>query len=59
MNKQKFLMANPAITQEHSPGSRRNSRKTMRLTVHREMRPNSPALRAEQFLLTNQTGKEP
>ena len=27
MNKQKFLMATPAITREHTPGSCRNSRK--------------------------------
>ena len=59
MNKQKFLMATPAITGEHIPGSRRNSRKTMRLAARREIRPDSPAMRAEQFLVPNQTGKEP
>ena len=59
MNKQKFLMATPAITREHTPISRRNSRKTMRLAARLEMRPDSPALRAEQFLVPNQTGKEP
>ena len=59
MNKQKFLMATPAITREHTSGSHRNSRKTMRLAARREMRPHSPALRAEQFLVPNQTGKEP
>ena len=59
MNKQKFLMATPAITQEHTPGSRRNTRKTMRLAARSEMRPDSPALRAEQFLVSNETGKEP
>ena len=59
MNKQKFLMATPAITREHTPGSRRNSKKTMRLAARFEMRPNSPALRAEQFFVPNQTGKEP
>ena len=59
MNKQKFLMATPAITREHTPDSRRNSRKTMRLDARREMRPDSPSLRAEQFLVPNQTGKEP
>ena len=58
MNKQKFLMANPAITREHTPGSHRNSRKTIRLAAPGEMRPDSPALRAEQFLVPNQTGKE-
>ena len=59
MNKQKFLMATPAIIREHTPGSRRNSRKTMRLAARGEMRPDSPALRAEQFLVPNQRGKEP
>ena len=59
MNKQKFLMATPTITREHTPGSRRNSRKTMRLAARCEMRPDCPALRAEQFLVPNQTGKEP
>ena len=59
MNKQKFLMATPAITLEHIPGSRRNSRKTMRLAARCEIRPDSPAKRAEQFLVPNQTGKEP
>ena len=59
MNKQKFLMATAAITREHNPGSRRNSRKTMRLAARRDLRPDSPALRAEQFLVPNKTGKEP
>ena len=59
MNKQKFLMATPAINQEHTPGSRRNSRKTMRLAARWEMRPDSPALCAEQVLVPNQTDKEP
>ena len=58
MNKQKFLMATTAITREHIPGSRRNSRKTMRLAAPCEIRPDSPALHAEQFLVPNQTGKE-
>ena len=59
MNKVKFLMATPAITREHTTGSRHNSRKTMRIAALLEMRPDSPALRAEQFLVPNQTGKEP
>ena len=59
MNKQKFLMATPAITREHTPGSRRNSRKPMRIATRLEMRPDSPALHAEQLLVPNQTGKEP
>ena len=59
MNKQNFLMTTPAITREHTPGSRHNSRKTMRLAARCEMRPDSPALHAEKFLIPNQTGKEP
>ena len=59
MNKEKFFMATPAITREHTPGTRRNSSKTMKLATRREMRSDSPALRAEQFLVPNQTGKEP
>ena len=59
MNKQMFLMATHDITREHTPGSRRNSRKTMRLAALLDMRPDSPALRAEQFLVPNQTRKEP
>ena len=59
MNKQKFLMATPAITGEHTRRSRRTSRKTMRVAARIEMRPDSPALHAEQFLGPNQTGKEP
>ena len=59
LNKQKFLMATPALTQEYTPGSRRNLRKTIRLPPRREMSPDSPALHAEHFLVPNQTGKEP
>ena len=59
MNKQKFLMATPAITREHTLGSRRNSRKTMRLPPRRDMKPDSPALCAEQYLVPNQTAKDP
>ena len=44
LNKQKFLMATPAVPREYTPGSCRNSRKTTRLPPHREMRPDSPAL---------------
>ena len=59
INKQMFLMATPAITREHIPGSRRNSRKIMILAARSEIRPDSTALRAEQFLVPNQTVKEP
>ena len=57
MKKQKFLMATPAVTRECTPGSRRNSIKTMKLPPRCEMSPDSRALRAEQFLVPNQTGK--
>ena len=57
--KQKFLMFTPTVTREYSPGFCCNSRKTMRLPPRQEMRPDSPALRAEQFLVPNKTGKEP
>ena len=36
MNKEKFLMDTSAITRKHIPGSRRNSRKTMRLAALRD-----------------------
>ena len=49
----------PAVTREYTPGYCRNSRKPMRLPPHREMRPDSPALGAEQFRVPNQTCKEP
>ena len=37
-------MATPAVTQEYTPGSHRNSRKTMKLPRRWEMKPDSPAL---------------
>ena len=49
----------PAVTRKYTPGSCRNSRKPMRLPPRREMRPNSPALQAEEFCFPNQTRKEP
>ena len=52
-------MAIPAVTREYTPGSRNNSRKTMRLPPWREMRSDSPALHAEQFHFPNQTRKGP
>ena len=58
LKKQKFLMATPTVTREYTPGSSRNSRKSMKLPPLREMRPDSPALRAEQCLAPSQTGKE-
>ena len=58
LNKEMFLMSTRSVNREYSPGSHRNSRKTMRLPPRREMKPDSPILRAEQFLVPNQTGKE-
>ena len=52
-------MATPAVTRECTPGFRCNSRKTMKLPPRWEMRPDSPALCAEQCLVPKQTGKEP
>ena len=49
----------PAVTREYTPGSCRNSRKSMRLSTHREMRPDSPELCPEQLRFPNQTHKEP
>ena len=51
-------MATPAVTREYNPGSRRNWRKTMKLPPRCEMRPDSPAMHAEQCLVPNQTAKE-
>ena len=59
LNKQKFLLSTPAETREYNPGATWNSRKNMRLNPRREMRPDSPALGAEQFRLPSQTRKEP
>ena len=43
-------MVTPAVTQECTPGSRRKSRKTIKLPPRFEMRSDSPALCAEQAL---------
>ena len=59
LNKLQFQMDIPAITREYSPGSCRNENKPMRLPSRREMRPDSPALHAEQLRFPNQTRKEP
>ena len=48
----------PAVSREYTPCACHNSRKLMRLTPRGKMRPNSPALRAEEFLVPNQTRKE-
>ena len=52
-------MSTPAVNRECYAGSHRNSRKTTKFSARCEMRPDSPALRAEQGLIPNQTGKEP
>ena len=52
-------MGIPDITREYTPGACRNSRKPMRLPPCHEMRPDSPALHAEQWRFINQTHKEP
>ena len=51
-------MAIPTVTREYTPGSCRNSRNHMRHPPRQEMRPESPALGAEQFRVPNQTCKE-
>ena len=52
-------MAIPSVTREYTPGSCRNSRIPFRLPPRREMKPESPALGAEQLLVLNQTHKDP
>ena len=52
-------MGIPVVTREYTPGACRNSRKPMRLPRRHEMRPDSPALYAEQLRFPNQTHKEP
>ena len=59
LNKVEFRMAIPAVPLEYTPGSCRNSRNPLRHHPRQEMRPESPALGAEQFRLPNQTRKEP
>ena len=52
-------MAILAVIQEYTPGYCRNSRNPMTHPPRREMKPESPALAAEQFRVPNQTRKEP
>ena len=59
LNKVEFRMAIPAVPREYSPGFCRNSRNPMRHPPRWEMRPESPALGAEQFRVANQTRMEP
>ena len=53
MNKQKFLMATPAITREHTPDFRRTSINPMTHTPRWEMRLDFPAFRAEHYRIPN------
>ena len=59
LNKVEFRMAIPAVTREYPPGYCRNSRNPLRHHPRQEMRPESPALGAEQFRVPNQTFNEP
>ena len=52
-------MGIPVVTREYNPRACRNSKKPMRLPPHHEMRPDSPALHAEQLSFRNQTHKDP
>ena len=52
-------MGIPVVTREYTPGACRNSRKLIRLPTRHEMRPDSPALHAEQLRFPNQTRKDP
>ena len=54
-----FKMGIPVVTREYTSRACRNSRKPMRLPPRHEMRPDSPALHAEQLRFPNQTHKEP
>ena len=49
LNKVEFRMAIPAVTREHTPCSRRNSRNRMTHTPLWEMRLDFPAFREEQY----------
>ena len=59
LNQVEFRTAIPTVTQEYTPGSFCNSRNPMRYPPWRELSPEAPALRAEQFHVSNQTCKEP
>ena len=52
-------MGIPVVTREYTPRAFRNSSKPMRLPPRHEMRPDSPALHAEQLRFPNQTHKDP
>ena len=52
-------MAIRTVPREYTPGSCRNLRNPMRNSPRREMRPEFPALGADQFRVPNETCKEP
>ena len=52
-------MAIPYVTGEYTPRACHNSRNPMSHPPRWELRPESPALDAEQFRVPNQTRKEP
>ena len=52
-------MGFPVVTREYTQRACGNSKNTMRLPPRHEMRPDSPALQAEQLRFPNQTHKEP
>ena len=54
-----FRTSIPAVTREYTPGRCCNSRNPMSHPPRRELRPESPALGAEQVRVPNQTHKEP
>ena len=49
----------PVVTREYTSRACRNSRKPMRLHPRHEMRPDSPALHAEELRFPNPTHKDP
>ena len=59
MNNAEFRMTIPAVNQEYTPGSGRNSRNPMTHTPRPEMRLDFPALCAEQSRVLKHRGKEP
>ena len=59
LNKVEFRMDIHTVTWDYTQGSCRNSTNPMRHHPRQEMRLDSPALRAEQSHIPNQTRKEP
>ena len=59
LNKPEFQLVIPAVTRQYTVGACRNSRKLMRLTPRRKMRPDSPAFCAQEFRVPNQRRKVP